>query len=584
MQTLERLFPFLKSLHGYDRRAFRADATAGVTTAVMLVPQGMAYALLAGLPPIHGVYAALIPPIVYALFGTSRQLSVGPVAMDSLLVAAGVSTIAKVGTPAYLAAAVLLALVVGAIQVAMGLLRMGFLTNFLSVPVISGFTSAAAIIIGLSQIQHLLGVSLSSSPELWALLPELYRKVPETDLWTFGLGSAALLLILGIKRWAPRIPGALLAVVVGAVVVLALNLEKNIDVVGSVPPGLPELSVPVFELKLLRDLFPTAVTIALVAFMETISVGSAYAKKNKYRIDADRELIALGLGNAVGALFGGYPVAGGLSRTAVNAQAGARTNLAGLIASALVGLVLVFLTPLFHHVPKATLAAIILAAVVSLVDLREVAHLYKVKKADLALLVITFGATLSFGILPGIGVGVGASILWFVVRTTRPHVAVLGRVPGTHLFRNVRRTRGLITYEGVIALRMDAQFYFGNVAFLRNTLEHLEAKMREPLRAVVLDFSAINNLDSSAENALADMLAEYRARGVTLYLAGVKGPVGDVLESSGLRAELGQAGRCLTVHEAMTLINAPPRNGADESLSIPPTSAGVRASGSSARL
>lgn len=584
MVALARLFPLIDALNGYNRAAFRADATAGVTTAVMLIPQGMAYALLAGLPPIHGVYAALVPPIVYGLLGTSRQLSVGPVAMDSLLVAAGVSTIASVGTPAYLTAAILLALMVGAIQVAMGLLRMGFLVNFLSVPVISGFTSAAAVIIGLSQAKHLLGVKLSSSPVVTDLAPELFRVVPETDLRTFGVGGVALGLIFALKRWAPRVPAALAAVVLGALAVVAFGLEGRIDIVGRVPSGLPEFSVPKMDGSLLQKLLPTAVTIALVAFMETISVGSAYAKKNKYRLDADRELIALGLGNGVGAFFGGYPVAGGLSRTAVNATAGARTNLAGLFASGFVGLSLLLFTPLFYYVPKAALAAIILAAVASLLDVREVVHLHKVKRADMSLLLLTFVATLFLGILPGIGVGVGASVLWFVVRTTRPHVALLGRVPGTHLFRNVRRNRGLITYEGVIALRMDAQFYFGNIAFLRETLERLEKEMPEPLSAVVLDFSAINSLDSSAESALSDMLSDYTARGVSLFLAGVKGPVSDVLESSGLLGKLGRAGRCLTVHEAITLINAPPRSGPGVTLSVAPPSAGARASGSSARL
>ncbi len=582
MNALGRIFPLFYTLRGYRREDLRADAIAGFTTAVLLIPQGMAYALLAGLPPVHGVYAALVPPIVYALMGTSRQLSVGPVALDSLLVAAGVGALAGVGTDAYLSAAIVLAALAGSIQIVMGLLRTGFLVNFLSVPVISGFTSAAAIIIGLSQAKHLLGIDVESSSSVARLVPEIVEKLLSVDSTTVSVAAFSVALILALKRLAPRVPGALVAVALGALLVFAFDLAGRVDVVGRVPDGLPSLAVPTFDWALIRALFPSALTIALVSFTESISVGKAYARRNKYRIDPDRELIALGFGNVGGALFGGYPVAGGLSRTAVNASAGARTPVAALVTSLVVGLGLVFLTPLFYFMPKAALAAIIVTAVVGLVDLEEVRHLHRVKKEDLVLLILTFVATLILGILQGIGVGVAASIVWFVIRTTRPHVAVLGRVPGTKLFKNVRRNRGLVTYEGVIMVRMDAQFYFGNVAFLRSTLERLENSLEEPLRAVVLDFSAINNIDSSAESALAEMISDYSSKGVRLYLAGVKGPVRDVFESSGLWQQLGPAGRCMTVHEAVTLIDAPPRR--SDLISIPPPSTGARASRSSARL
>lgn len=582
VNKLHRIFPLFATLQGYHKKDLRADAVAGVTTAVLLVPQGMAYALLAGLPPIHGVYAALVPAIAYAILGTSRQLSVGPVALDSLLVAAGVGTLATVGSDAYVSAAVLLALLVGTIQVAMGLLKTGFMVNFLSVPVISGFTSAAAIVIGLSQAKFLLGVELQGSSVFIDLLPQLVRAVPEADPTTVLLGALSAVLIVGLKRFASRLPAALIAVVVGAVAVRFFDLSHDVAIVGDVPRGLPSLELPTLNWEMMKGLLPTALTIALVSFTESISVGKAYAKKNRHRIIPDRELVALGFGNAIGSLFGGYPVAGGLSRTAVNVSAGARTPVAALITSAVVGLSLLFFTPWFYFMPKAALAAIILTAVVGLVDLEEVRHLHRVKREDLVLLVITFVATLALGILPGIGIGVSTSIVWFVIRTTRPHVAVLGRVPGTKLFKNIHRNRGLITYEGVIAVRMDAQFYFGNVAFLRSTLERLEDRLKEPLRAVVLDFSAINSVDSSAEAALADMVGDFESRGVKLYLAGVKGPIRDVLESSGLWERLGQAGRCLTVHEAISLIDAPARRG--KRVTVPPPSTGARASGSSARL
>jgi sulfate permease, SulP family len=572
------------TLKGYSKGDFRADATAGLTTAVLLVPQGMAYALLAGLPPIHGLYAALVPPAIYALFGTSRQLSVGPVAMDSLLVAASVGTLAEVGTANYLAAAITLAMLVGLIQILMGLLRVGFVVNFLSAPVLSGFTSAAAVLIGLSQAKYFFGIDVAASPTVVALVPQLVQELPALSGATLAVGFGSLAVIVLLKWGAPRFPAALVAVAVGSFAVVFLGLQDRVGVVGPVPAGLPRLSFPLVNLALVVELLPMAVTIALVAFMESISVGEVYAKKNKYHLRPDRELVALGLANSAGSLVGGYPVAGGFSRTSVNAQAGARTSVASWVAASGVALALLFLTPLLAHIPHAALAAIILAAVAGLIDYRAVRHLYKVEKRDLALLILTFFATLGFGILPGILIGVSASVLWFVVRTTHPHVAVLGRVPGTRIFRNVARYQNLVTYQGVLIVRMDSQFYFGNIAYLREKLEELEHAMNEPLATVIMDFSSINNIDSSAEAALLEMLDEYRARGVALYLAGVKGPVRDVLESSGLAAKLGQAGRCLSLDEALSLIRAEPRENDEHRVSKWPEGDGAQASGSSARL
>jgi len=576
-------FPIAKLIPTYSRSDFRADALAGLTTAVLLIPQGMAYAMLAGLPPIIGLYAALIPPLVYAFLGTSRQLSVGPVAMDSLLVAAGVGALATSNAEDYVAAAVLLGLMVGAMQVLMGLLRMGFLVNFVSHPVMSGFTSAAALMIGLSQAKHLLGIEVEGSPNFFVLLSRVAETAPSADLTTLALGAIAVLVLAALKKWAPKAPGALVVVVLATLIVPALGWQENVAVVGEVPPGLPTARLPVVSWSLFSALLPTAATIALVAFMESISVSQSYATKNKYSISADKEFVALGLANVVGSLFRGYPVTGGFSRTAVNATAGARTQLAGIITSALVFLALVFLTPLFHFLPKAALAAIIMMAVYGLIDFAEVKHLHKVKRADLALLLVTFASTLALGIVRGMGVGVVASLLWFVFRTTRPHIAVLGRIPGTTQFRNVARQRGLITYEGVLILRMDAQFYFGNVSFLRETLQRLEIELPEALVSIVLDASAMNNLDSSAEAALDEMRAEYEARQVEFFLTGVKGPVLDVLSDSGLKEKLGIRCACRTVHDALTHLGATPRATTRPS-TAPESRAGEKASRASAKL
>jgi SulP family sulfate permease len=541
--------------------------------------------LLAGLPPVVGVYAALVPGIFYALLGTSRQLSVGPVAMDSLLVAASVGAIAEAGTLDYLGAAAVLGLMVGALQALMGLFRMGFLVNFLSMPVVSGFTSAAAIIIGLSQVKHLLGVPLDNSSRLWPLVSQLSRGIAQVQLETAAVGLGAIALLVALKKLRPKWPSALVAVSLGALLVLGFGLEGRVAVVGDVPSGLPHLRMPEVSVGMLQKLLPSAVTIALVSFMESISVSKTYARKFKYQVAPDREFFALGVANLFGAAFQGYPVAGGFSRTAVNAEAGARTPVAALITSAVVGLALLFLTPLFYYMPKAVLAAVIVTAVVGLVDIKEVEHLKRVKKADLVMLLLTFAVTLALGIVQGIAVGVVASLIWMVYKTTRPHLAILGRVPGTRIFRNVARQKGLITYEGVLIVRMDAQFYFGNVAYLREALELAEAKLKSPLRCVVLDASAINQLDSSAETALSDMWEEYRARGVSLVLASVKGPVRDVLQSSGLAERMGMSCRCMTVEEALALVRAVPESReATSTPSTPPPPAGVQASGGSARL
>lgn len=554
---ISRYIPIVQWLPRYDRSLFSQDVVAGMTTAVMLVPQGMAYAMLAGLPPVVGLYASVVPLLVYAIFGTSRQLAVGPVAMVSLLVASGVGGLARSGTAQYLAYAVQLAFMVGVLQLGMGLARLGFLTNFLSHPVLSGFTSAAAIIIGVSQLGHFFGVKLPSSHYLHESVLALAARLDQTHLITLLIGVVSVAILFASKRIDKRFPGALVVVVLATLVVWALDLSnRGVRIVGSIPSGVPSPRFPVLDVDGFSKLWPTALTISLVGFMESIAVAKAFARRNRYEVDPNQELVGLGMANLGGALFQAYPVTGGFSRTAVNAQAGARTAVASIITALFVGLTLLFLTPLFHHLPQAVLAAIILTAVVGLIDTHEVAHLWKVKRSDLALLTITFLATLMIGIDQGILTGVGASLLWFVVRTTRPHFAVLGRLPGTRVFRNVERYPEARTVPGVLVLRVDAQFYFGNVSFLRETLRELESKCKEPLRAVVLDATSINHLDSSADSALHEILAEFKQRQIQLHVAGAKGPVLDVMRRSGLFDSIGSEYFHFEVADAVDAIHS----------------------------
>lgn len=556
---LDRVIPLAKSLRSYDRVQLRGDLVAGLTTAVMLIPQGMGYAMLAGLPPIYGLYSSLIPLVVYAVFGSSRQLAVGPVAMVSLLVAAGVGTIAAPGSDAFIAYAIMLAVLVGALQLAMGVARLGFLVNFLSHPVISGFTSAAALIIGFSQLKHLIGVDIPRSNYVHSIVVEALQRISEVNVATLLIGGLSVLALVLLKKYAPRWPRALMVVAVTSLVVWLANLTgAGVSIVGTVPAGLPTVALPAFDAQVLRQLLPIALAIALVGFMESVAVAKRYARENHYEVDANQELIGLGLANAIGAFMHATPVTGGFSRTAVNAQAGAKTSVAGIITALVIALTLVFLTPLFYFLPKAVLAAIIMTAVFGLVDVREVKHLWKVKRSDLAMLTITFLATLTLGIEEGILVGVGASLMVFVFHTTRPHVAVLGRLPNHEAYRNVERFPEAQTVPGILALRLDAQFYFGNVNFLKETLAELEARETTPLRAVVIDASGVNQIDASAEAALREILADYRSRQIRLVLASVKGPVRDVLERSGFTEELGEAGFALRVHDAMTALDERP--------------------------
>jgi sulfate permease, SulP family len=558
--------PILTWLPNYDRADLRGDLGAGLTTAVMLIPQAMAYAMLAGLPPIHGLYAATLPLLAYAVFGSSRQLAVGPVAMDSLLVAVGVGAIAGVGSDAYLEYAILLAAMVGLIQIGLGLARAGFLVNFLSRPVISGFTSAAALIIGFSQLEHLLGIDLGRSEHVHTLLLEAARRITETSPATLAIGLGSVVALIVLRRLRPTIPNALVVVVLATLLVWLLGLDAaGVAIVGEVPRGLPRPGLPRVDLEVARELLVTAVTIAFVSFMEAISVAKAVAswaakpgpdgrEREVAKVEPNRELIGLGAANLLGSVVRGYPVAGGLSRTAVNVQAGARTGLAGIITALVVVATLLVLTPLFFYLPKAALAAIVMTAVFGLIDVAMVRRLWKVERNDLAMLLLTFIATLALGIMQGILVGVAASIVWFVARQTRPHTAVLGRLPGTTVYRNVDRFAEAERVPGVIVIRVDAQFYFGNVDFLERKIEALlesAAARGETTRAIVIDACAINRLDSSADAALHELESSLRERGIELYFASVKGPVRDMMQRSGLHERLGEGRFWMTVHDAV---------------------------------
>lgn len=535
----------LRWIVGYGRADFAADLLAGATTAVLLVPQAMAYAMLAGLPPIAGLYAALAPPLIYAVLGTSRRLAVGPVALDSLLTAAALAPLASGDVATYVAAASALAILAGAFQAVTGALRLGFVVNFLSLPVLRGFTSAAAILIIASQLGPLLGLKLPSSA-LWPLLVALAEQLRAVHGPTVALGVGAVLALVGLGKFRGK---ALLVVVLATVAGYAFALDaRGLALLGPVPSGLPAPTWPAVDRELLLGLAPAAGLIALISFMEAFSSGLAVARRGEV-VEPDQELLALGFANMAAGLVRGYPIAGGLSRTAVNAQAGARSPLAGVVSAALVALTLVLFAPLLATLPRAVLSAIIVVAVARLVDVAFVRELRRTRPRELVPLAITFATTLALGVGLGLAFGVGASLLLFVLRTTRPHTAVLGRLPGTQVYRNVLRFPDAETVPGVVIIRLDAPLYFANATYLIDEIRRRIAA--EKARAVVVDAGGVHDIDVSALANLRDFLGELRRHGIELYVADLKGPVRDVLARSGFTAELGPDRFSFTAHEAV---------------------------------
>jgi SulP family sulfate permease len=558
MSTTPPALPIVAWLRNYSRSDLGPDVIAGLTTAVMLVPQAMGYALLAGLPPIHGLYASVAPILLYAVFGTSRHLAVGPVAMDSILVAASVGAIAELGTEQYVLIAAAVGMMVGVIQAGLGFVRAGFLVNFLSRPVVAGFTAAAALIIAASQLGNLLGVNLPRTHHVHRVVWEALQSFSAWSWPTLAIGVLSIVALVTAKKRFPRFPTALGVVVIATVAVWALGLnDRGVAVVGEVPAGLPGFQIPSVDPSVLTGLIPAAATIALVSFMEAISVGRTFAQAHRYDIYPNRELIALGFANLAGGATGGYPVAGGFSRTAVNARAGARTQLAALVTCGVVVLTLIFLTGAFYYLPKAALSAIIVAAVASLIDIQGAREVFHIKRTDFYLLLLTFVATLSLGIQWGILVGVGASVLLFLIRTTRPHFAVLGRVPQTQSYLNIARHPHAEALPGIILVRVDAQFYFGNVSFLKETVRRLVDESDVPVRYFVLEAAGVNDLDSAAAATLAELDEELESRGTKLVLTRIKGPVRDVLHRTGLLEKLASEGRVyLSTHRAMEVLRS----------------------------
>ena len=531
MKNLQRLIPILEWLPNYTRSRFKGDFIAGITVAIILIPQGIAYALIAGLPPIYGLYCALVPQLVYAVFGSSRQVAIGPVAMDSLIVATGVSTLALAGSDSYIAIAILLAFMVGGIQFLLGVFRLGFVVNFLSKPVISGFTSAVALTIGINQFRNLFGVDFIQSDQIQYVLEDIWFTITDFNSHTTIIGLISVAVIISLRKINKKIPNALIVVVAGILTIRYFGNDfVDVAIVKDIPSGLPSFSFPELDISQMKELLPIALTLVMVGYLETISIGkSLEAKQDEYKIRPNQELMALGLSNMIGSWFKAYPSTSSFSRSAINQESGATTGMASLVSVFMVLITLLFLTPLFYHLPKTVLAAIIIVAVFGLVNIKEAIFLWKANNLDFWSLIVTFFSTLLFGIEYGIMIGVGLSLIILIFRTSRPYVAELGKVPDSDFYRNRERFTEVIVDNEVLVFRFDAQLFYANSSYFIETLELMVEAKGAHLKLIVLDAESINRVDSTGVEMLKERIRFYHKKGILFYFAGVKGPVRDHL-------------------------------------------------------
>lgn len=568
MSKIRQFFPILDWATAYSKDHFISDLTAAIVVTVLLIPQSLAYAMLAGLPAEVGLYASIVPLILYAIFGTSRTLSVGPVAVVSLMSAATLSSVAEQGSHDYLSAAITLALLSGLMLLAMGLLKLGFITNFLSHTVISGFITASGVIIALSQLKHVFGIT-AHGDNLLEIISSLAANISAFNTYTFAIGIGAILFLFFVKNYASRLlksiglsqkvtlllskSAPIIGVLASIAIIYAFTLhEHGVAIVGEIPAGLPSFhfSVPSFEL--VKTLLIPALMISIIGYVESISVGKTLAAKRRQRINPDQELIGLGMANIGSSLSGAFPVTGGFSRSIVNFDAGAQTQAASIFAAIGIGFASILLTPFLYFLPKATLAATIIIAVLSLVDFSIFKKTWKYSKSDFSAVFITVVITLLMGVETGVACGVITSIILHLYRTSVPHVAQVGLIEGTEHFRNVQRYQ-VQTVPQIIALRPDQSIFFANASYLQDLI-YEAIYQNDSIAHVILQCSAVNEIDFSALEVLEEINHRLNEQGIVLHFSEVKGPVMDNLRYSGFLEHL--SGKIyLTQFQAFTNIN-----------------------------
>ena len=527
MKRLAKLFPFLSWISELKNPdILRADVIAGLTVALVLVPQSMAYAQLAGLPPQYGLYASFLPVMIAALMGSSRQLGTGPVAIVSLLTAAALQPYAT-NPETYVTYAALLAFMVGIFQFMLGSFKLGFIINFLSHPVVVGFTNAAAIIIGASQLDKIFGVvkpeAAQTYEQVWGVLVNAYGG---THLMTLSMAILAFIIIIAVKKYTPKLPAVLLSVTITTVISWLTGFHENFGgaIVGSIPEGLPSIVMPNFDLSIMSSMVVTAVTIGLIGFMEAISIAKAMAAQTKQRLDADQELMGQGIANVVSCFCQGYAVSGSFSRSAVNISAGAKTGFSSVVTAIIVGITLLWLTPLLFHLPQATLAAVIIMAVVNLIKFHPIKHAWKVEKHDAIVSVVAFVLTLLFAphLENGIVIGVILSLGLFLYRTMEPRFTELSAHDGSTMFVNAL-DNDLNRCEVVSIVKYSGSLYFANAGYFEDRILRLIADKQEHLKYIIVDMAGINQIDASGEEALTGLLDRCSANGVEILFARMEG-------------------------------------------------------------
>ncbi|CAN4096032.1 unnamed protein product [Withania somnifera] len=568
-EWIEFFFPCYRWMSTYKVREYlQADLMAGITVGIMLVPQSMSYAKLAGLQPIYGLYSGFIPIFVYTIFGSSRQLAIGPVALTSLLVSNVLSSIVEPSDKLYTELAILLALMVGILECTMALLRLGWLIRFISHSVISGFTTASAFVIALSQAKYFLGYEIERSSKIIPLVKSIISGADKFSWPPFVMGSLMLAILLTMKHLGKtrkylrfmRAAGPLSAVVLGTAFVKIYH-PTSISLVGDIPQGLPKFSVPK-RFEHMKSLIPTTALITGVAILESVGIAKALAAKNGYELDSNQELFGLGLANICGSFFSIYPTTGSFSRSAVNHESGAKTGLSGLVMGIIMGCALIFLTPIFEYIPQCALAAIVISAVIGLVDYDEATFLWRVDKKDFLLWTITCMTTLLLGIEIGVLVGVGVSLAFVIHESANPHIAVLGRLPGTTIYRNIQQYPEAYTYNGIVVVRIDAPIYFANTSYIKDRLRDYEiakdeCKGRGPevsrVYFVILEMAPVTYIDSSAVQALKELHQEYKSRDIQLAISNPNHEVLLTLAKAGVIDLIGKEWYFVRVHDAVQI-------------------------------
>ena len=544
--------PLLGSLRGYNRESMLSDLIAGLVVTVMLIPQSLAYALLAGVPAEVGMYASILPLVAYAIFGTSRTLSVGPVAIASLMTAVALGKVAETGSSDYVSAAVLLAFLSGGFLIALGVLRLGFLANFLSHTVVSGFITASGILIALSQMKHIVGVK-AQGDTFFELLMSLLQHLPDVNYYALIVGVGVVCFLFWARRGAAGLMAQLgmdlntaqlvakAAPVLGIIVTIAgaviFDLDaKGVALVGEVPAGLPSLHLPVFSLAMVELLIVPAMAISIIGYVESISVGKTLGAKRGQRVDGNQELVGLGAANLASSFSGGFPVTGGFSRSVVNFDAGASTQIAGILAAIGIALASLFLTPVLFYLPQATLAATIIVAVTGLIDVSIITKTWKLSKSDFYAVALTILGTLVFGVEAGVAAGVLVSLCLYLYRTSKPHIAEVGLIEGTEHFRNILRHK-VSTRPEILSLRVDENLFFANAGYLEEYI-HSALENNSEVRHLVLMCSACNTIDYSALEVLEAINGHLRDLNIAFHLSEVKGPVMDLIKDTGFLEHL----------------------------------------------